>query len=328
MKALKLNNHLVALVHLLNDGQFHDGTTMGRELKMTRSAVWKLIKKLQHYGVSVQSLKGRGYALAEPLQLLNKKIIKKNISEKVDIEIFETLDSTNNYLRNFFNHTSPKICLAEVQTAGKGRLHRHWHSPFGENIYFSCLYPFKRDLSEMAGLSLVVSLAIVESLKFLHLPYANQVKWPNDILYEGRKLAGILIELQAEAHGACHVIIGIGLNVNMSEKEGQCIEQPWTSLKAITGQYIDRNLLAARLITQLFAHLKHFEQIGFTDFMPAWHAVDYLRNKDVTLNYMHQTIKGHVKGIDKQGHLIMESVDGTLQTYSAGDTSLIKTTYA
>ncbi|MES2217126.1 MAG: biotin--[acetyl-CoA-carboxylase] ligase [Pseudomonadota bacterium] len=321
----KLTAGFTNLVAILNDGHYHDGTTIGDKLKITRSAVWKTIKKLQAYEIKVDSIKGKGYALLEPLILLDPKIIKQGVAaKKINIEVFETIDSTNDYLRTTLNGHNIKICLAEQQTRGKGRLHRQWHSPFGQNIYLSCQYSFQRDVSQLAGLSLVVSLAIAKTLATYGLPKSLAVKWPNDIMYDNKKLSGTLIEIQAESHGVCHAIIGVGLNVNMMHDEESFILQDWTSLRKITATYIDRNEVCVLLIDNLLTYLARFEKHGLTAFVDEWNDADCLMNKEISLKNASKKIYGKAKGIDTLGNLILQASDGVLQTFSSGDTTLMK----
>lgn len=321
----KLTPSFLSLVHILNDGQYHDGTTLGALLNMTRSAVWKMIQKLIHYGVIVDSIKGKGYALLEPLILLNKKIIKQNITAKnIDLDILETVGSTNDYLKNKLSSKQIAICFAEQQTQGRGRMQRSWHSPFGQNIYFSFAYPFQKDVSELAGLSLVVSLAIIKTLETYGLSHPLQVKWPNDILYQGKKISGNLIEVQAESHGISHAIIGIGINVNMMPSNEVVIAQAWTSLRNILGDYIDRNQLCISLIDNLLHYIKQFEQVGLAAYIEEWRHSDYLYNKAITLIQANHKIHGKAMGIDQLGHLLLQLEDGSVKRFSSGDTTIMK----
>jgi BirA family biotin operon repressor/biotin-[acetyl-CoA-carboxylase] ligase len=320
-----LSPNLTKLVKLLNDNQYHDGTTIGKALKMTRSAVWKTIKKLEAYGFQIESIKGKGYALKESIVLLDPPLIKKKLRLKnnnAEIIIFENIDSTSDYLKHLKPSRHPSICIAESQTKGRGRFGRSWHSPFGQNIYFSLRYAFEKDISELTGLSLVVSLSIIKTLK-AYIPECLYVKWPNDIIYQQKKLAGCLLEIQAEGNGISHVIIGIGINVNMQEDD-KLITQPWISLREITGKYIDRNELCGQLINHLFDYIQQFEKMGLAFFMDEWHAVDGLMNKNISLKNANQQFHGIAKGINQHGHLVLELANKTLKAFSSGDTTLIK----
>lgn len=320
----KITPSFIKLVNILNDGQYHDGDSLGKKLKMTRSAVWKAMKKLESYHIQIDSVKGKGYAMLESLILLELNKIKPHVTnEKIDISIFESIDSTNEYLKAFKNTKSIKICLAEQQTRGKGRLNREWYSPFGKNIYFSCLYPIQKDISELAGLSLVTSLAVLKTLKSYGIKDELFVKWPNDIVYDNKKLSGSLIEVQAESHGFSCVIIGIGINVNMLLDDDQ-ISQSWISLQKIIGQYIDRNELIVLLINTLLAYLEKFVAHGFSSFMEEWVRSDYLSNRTITLKNVNEIIKGTVAGINEQGHLLLTLPNGSVRAFSSGDTTVVK----
>lgn len=320
----KLNKHLIKIVTILNDYQYHDGSTLGEKLKITRSAVWKIIKKLQHYGIQMDSVKGKGYALLEPLTLLNAAKIKKNIEHNsIDIHLFESIHSTSDYLKTVNQHKKIVISLAEQQTKGRGRLQREWYSPFGKNIYFSCLYHFHKDVSELAGLSLVVSLAVFNTLKSYGLGDLLRVKWPNDIIYDNKKLSGSLIDVQAETHGVSHVVIGIGINVNMLNEEAN-ISQAWTSMQKILGRSIDRNALCIQLINQLMSHLNKFNAHGFSHFLDEWMESDCLIHQGITLQNLAEKVHGKVAGVSEHGHLLLQLANGTIQTFSSGDAFMVR----
>lgn len=323
----QLNDNLVKLVDILSDGQYHDGTHLGKMLKMTRSAIWKAIKKLEAHGVQIGSTKGKGYVLLEPLRLLDKyKISQQLTHKKIGLDVFEVLTSTNEYLKSFKHQTEIKICLTEKQTHGKGRLNREWYSPFGQNIYLSCYYPFRKDMSELAGLSLVTSLAIIKVLKLYGIAQNLFVKWPNDILYENKKISGSLVEIQGETNGVSHAVIGIGVNVNMIHHSSRHISQPWTSMKKILNVYIDRNDFCSSLINHLISYLHKFTLHGFAVFTEEWLQADCLTNKVVMLKNINEKVQGQVVGINEQGFLIVRLLDGAMRIFSSGDTSIIKET--
>lgn len=326
MKSRKTSARLAMLVSILNDGQYHDGTELGARLSMTRTAIWKAINKLRAYGVDIHSQKGKGHVLQGPLVLLAKEAIMQDARDKtIEVEVFESITSTNDYLRPFYGTTVPKICVAELQTKGKGRLQREWYSPFGKNIYLSCLFPVKKDVSELAGLSLLVGLAVVKACKPYTQGQGLKLKWPNDVMCGDKKLAGILIELQAEPYGQCCPIIGIGANVNMLQPEMEKhITQPTTSLREISGRYIDRNILCASLLRHLFSYLKQFKRQGLAPFVPQWHKLDYLMGRDATLQCADRNVRGEVQGICPQGHLLLKLKNGAVQSFAAGDASIVK----
>jgi BirA family biotin operon repressor/biotin-[acetyl-CoA-carboxylase] ligase len=320
------NNTFVKIINTLSDGQFHDGDSLGHALQITRSAVWKAIKKLDDYDIAVNAVKGKGYALLEPLHLLDAQKIKKKLNAKnIDIRIYETIDSTITPLKIITASEKIQICLAEHQTQARGRLNRQWYSPFGKNIYFSGLFRFKKDISELSGLSLVVGLALFKALSEYPLKDKLSVKWPNDIMYDHQKLAGVLIDIQAETHGSCQAIISFGLNVNMRKDKQQAISQAWTSLLKILGHPVDRNALCVSLINHLMDDMARFDVHGFAVFMEEWIAADGLLNRAIAIDNRDQRVMGVAKGVNAQGQLLLALPSGQLQSFSAGDTSLSKT---
>lgn len=209
------------------------------------------------------------------------------------------------------------MCLAEEQTAGVGRFGRAWHSPKNENLYYSLLYTFAHTHCEKQALALVVSLALVKLLKHFGINDVL-VKWPNDILVNHQKIAGVLIE--SCKHN--QVVIGIGLNVNMQQE--QSVLPQATSMLLQSGNHYDCNEIVIHLTEYLFETLQHFEHHDFRAFMETWQAVDALQNTDIEVMNMEKKIRGKAAGIDLHGQLLLELRDGQIYAFSAGDTSLIK----
>lgn len=254
---------------------------------------------------------------------LDKQIIQDLLKQPVEITLLSEITSTNDFFKVQPNIIPPHICLAELQTAGRGRLLRNWVSPNAENLYISCLYSFCKSIDELMGVSLVVSLAMLQAIKIYGIPKGLSVKWPNDILYKDAKLAGNLVEMQKRKKGIQNLIIGIGINVNMLAAP-QPITQPWTSMQKILNQPVDRNLLCALLINQLFTYLENFNDKGLLYFRNEWLAADCLINKEVTLKNVNHKVTGKVVGIDHQGLLMLRLGDGSLHAFAAGEASLVK----
>jgi BirA family transcriptional regulator, biotin operon repressor / biotin---[acetyl-CoA-carboxylase] ligase len=328
MKSLSTTNK--QLIEILNDGEFHSGRQLGTLLNMTRSAIWKQIKHLKDLGINIKSIKGKGYCLGRPFTLLNNIQIKNHISDKhlqqqLDIQIFDCIDSTNTYLKHYsvLDPSRIPICLAEQQTQGRGRLQRSWYSPFAANIYFSGRWQFDAEVSKLSSLSLVVSLAIVNMLAHIGLEDDIKIKWPNDIMWKNKKLAGILIEAMIETHHLSHVVIGIGINVNMPDSAALHIEKPWVSLNQIFNKTIDRNLLVALLIEELITIIDQFKSAGFAHFLNQWRRYDYLKDQQVQLTILSKVHQGQAHGVDEQGSLLLKKADGHVVSFTAGDASII-----
>lgn len=324
----QLSQNLVGLINFLSDEACHDGTSIGNHLNISRAAVWKLVKKLTQYGVPLVSTKGKGYQLQSPLILLDSQVIRSRIRHKsVELIVLEKTASTNDCLKQLAqNNTSILACLSEYQSAGKGRLERHWHSPFAKNIYLSVLCPFEKDISELSGLGLVSSLAICHAIEAATDLGKNQlsVKWPNDILFNGEKLGGVLIEIQAESNGFCQVIIGMGLNVNMRKAFKRDVNQPWTSLANMLGTYINRHHLAVEIIDTLIDYLERFSAKGLAAFKQEWKRRDALLGTKISVISRQRTRTGMYQGINNQGHLKLSVGGNEVMMLSAGDTSIVK----
>jgi BirA family transcriptional regulator, biotin operon repressor / biotin---[acetyl-CoA-carboxylase] ligase len=323
-----INNNLLKVTQLLSDGEYHDGTSIGHQLNITRAAVWKLMKKLEQYGAKLTSARGKGYRLESPLVLLSVDKVQVQLKrQQVRLEVLEKINSTNDYLKQHTHQNKQLVaCVAEMQTQGRGRLQRSWHSPFAENVYFSLLYPFAKDVSELSGLSLVVGLAICHAIESV-VDLSSEplkVKWPNDVLVDGLKLAGTLIEIQAESNGGCQVIVGVGLNVNMTKASKADIDQPWSSLQHLTGQYIDRNQLCAALIDSLVEYIDKFSIMGMSAFMKEWKSRDYLMGSGIAIASGDKKTIGTCAGVNKQGNLLLKNKLGDVLVFSSGDASLIK----
>jgi BirA family biotin operon repressor/biotin-[acetyl-CoA-carboxylase] ligase len=189
---------------------------------------------------------------------LSLPTIRALLAEDIPIELFDTIPSTNDYLLAQ-KKIATAVCLAEQQSKGKGRLGREWHSPHGENIYLSYRCHLPKAMGEIGNLSVQVGEVVCRVLNQFGIKDGLTVKWPNDVLFEGKKLAGILIEVQPSAENSSHVVIGIGLNVNLMSDENNNISQPWTSMQAIVGGLLNRNHIIASLISALIAEAQKFD---------------------------------------------------------------------
>lgn len=321
MKQLAAN--FCKVVSALNDGDFHDGDSLGETLQITRSAVWKIIQKLITYQVPIESVKGKGYRLAEPLILLNQNYIQKQIWQKTHTQItlhhFESVTSTSDFLKTASQTSECVVCVSELQTQGRGRFARAWYSPFASNLYCSCRYEFDMDVSQLAGLSLVVALATLKTLNEFGLQDNLQVKWPNDLLWQDKKIAGVLIDVLAEGHDRCAAIMGIGLNINMQHGKRTPIGRSWTSMREVLGTPIDRNLVCTSLLVNLIEYLARFQQHGFLAFQKEWQKYDALLAKKIILQKSNTKIAGVCAGVNAFGQLLIRDQQGMVTAYSAGE---------
>lgn len=315
------------LVSILADGHFHSGTELGTITGRSRSAIWKAIKSIQASGIEVYSVKGRGYRLSEQLELLDGGMIQASLDQNGQksvskLEVFFTLDSTNSRLLEVARQgqASGHVCLAEQQESGRGRRGRNWISPFGGNLYFSVLWRFTAGASQLTGLSLAIAVAICRALRDIGLKNVG-VKWPNDIVVSGRKLAGILLEIVGEAAGPCSVVVGIGLNVRMPSKKMAEVTQPWIDLETALGTSVARNELAARLISHIIHACQDFDSEGMASILDEWQDLDAYAGRQVIIHLPNGQLQGVVKGVDNTGALLLEQ-GNELRRFLSGEISL------
>lgn len=314
------------LLQALGDGEFHSGETLGERMGVSRAAVWKHLQKLEHYGLQLESVKGRGYRLLQPLELLNPQRIAGALSEPAravlsELHILDECGSTNALAmqRTEVGPAHGYVCLAEYQTAGRGRRGRTWVSPYGSNIYLSCVAEFEGGVAALEGLSLAVGVALVEALTDLGVREV-QLKWPNDLLWQGRKLAGILLEMSGDVSGRCQVVVGVGLNVRMAPASATGIDQPWVDVASICPD-VSRNQLVAAVLNRLLPLLNSYARCGFAAYRETWEALHAYQNCAVDIHAGRTVVSGIVRGVSPVGALYLE-VNGELQEFSGGEISL------
>lgn len=305
------------LLKILGDGSFHSGEELGAALGISRSAVWKRLQNLEaEFGLPIQSVRGRGYRLAESLIAIDFD----RVYAPWPVDVLFSVDSTNAEVMRRLDAGvgTPFGIIAERQTAGRGRRGRSWVSPFGANLYYTLGISVRGGPKELEGLSLVVGLAVVRAIQSLGIAAAG-LKWPNDVLLNGKKLAGILLELTGDPADLCSVAIGIGINVNMRSADG--IDQPWTSLRDALGCPVDRNQLLTALNKELEWHLARHREQGFVASQREWESFHLWQGRQVSLSTAAKTVVGRAVGIDEQGALLLD-VDGVESRYSGGELSL------
>lgn len=305
------------LLKILEDGRFHSGEEMGAALGIGRSAVWKKLKQLeQELSIPLQKVRGKGYRLAGSITPLHLG----QLDSPWPLELLSVVDSTNAEAMRRLRHTpAPFAIIAEQQTAGRGRRGRKWISPYGENLYYSLAITVTEGATFLEGLSLIISLAVVKTLQVYDFPVSLGVKWPNDVLLDGKKIGGILLELSGDPADICHVVIGIGINVNMCSASE--IGQPWTSLREVLRQILDRSILIKKLTEALAFYIDRHRQQGFAASKSEWESVHLWQNALVELSSGEHVIMGKALGIDDKGALRLE-VEGQERSFSGGELSL------
>lgn len=315
------------MLRLLADGERHSGEALAAALGVSRAAVWKQLRGLERWGLCVDAVRGKGYRLDPPVVLLDANEISLRLGALVDrvierIDVREEVDSTNSVL---FRGPKPapgrlQVCLTEYQTGGRGRRGRTWLAPFGRGLCLSVGWQFASQPPDLAALALAAGVVARRSLVALtDLPI--QIKWPNDLLCDGKKLGGILVELAAEGHGPCYAVVGVGVNVSATPVLSASADA-WAGgavdLATAAGeQPPSRNALAAALIGALADMLQGYAQHGFSAYHAELAEADYLRGRRVGAN----GAVGTAVGIGADGMLLVET-DVGVRKILAGDVSV------
>jgi BirA family transcriptional regulator, biotin operon repressor / biotin---[acetyl-CoA-carboxylase] ligase len=317
---------LVKLLEKLADGQFHSGDELGVELGVSRTAIWKQIKKVGELGLSIESVKGRGYRLEGGLDLLSKDEVVESLSEKAkslitELDIAGVVDSTNTLaMGKAMNGAAGYVCAAEQQSTGRGRRGRQWVTPYAGSIALSIVWESNGGVASLEGLSLAVGVAVVDALSAIGVDKA-ELKWPNDVLHGGKKLAGVLIEIAGDAEGPCRVVIGVGLNVSIPPRLMLGVDQPWTDVSSIVKRRVSRSLLLAILINELMDMLSNFAKDGFTAYRTRWQSMDAFAGENVSIKLGEESVEGRASGVDESGAIIIETDSGP-RVFNGGEVSL------
>lgn len=321
-----MNNLTFPILRLLADGRFHSGEAIAQHFNVSRTTVWSSLQAAEALGVEIFSVRGRGYKLPEAITLLDREAVLTAIGEErawFNLELHDQLESTNSYLmKQASAGAAHATCVAaSLQTRGKGRRGRAWQAGLGSSLTFSLLWRFQVGASALSGLSLAVGIAIIRVLHTIGVG-AAKLKWPNDVLVNQEKLAGILIELQGDMEGPSAAVIGIGINLHLPENLKQHIDQPAIDLEAAAPQPINPSQFLGLLLKNLANVLREFETYGFESLRKEWIQHHAYQGQTVRLSLPDgREMQGVVNGIATDGVLLVDTAAGT-QRFSAGEISL------
>ncbi|MEZ0470847.1 bifunctional biotin--[acetyl-CoA-carboxylase] ligase/biotin operon repressor BirA [Luteimonas salinilitoris] len=307
------------------------GDAFARACGQTRAAVWKRVEALRAAGIAIEASPGRGYALAEPLELLDASRIREALPPEVragiaDLDVAWSLDSTNSeLLRREPPAIGTAVLLAERQSGGRGRRGRDWASPLAANLYLSLSRRFSGGLGRLGGLGLAAGVAAADVLHALGAARVR-LKWPNDLVVvqdaELRKLGGLLVEGGGEHAGPARAVIGLGLNLRMPAAAAAVIAQPWTDLAAIADDRMPpRNALVAALVARLVPALARFDRDGLAPFLPRFASLDALAGRAVEVHAGDGVYAGIALGVAGDGALRVRLGDGE-RCFHAGEVSV------
>lgn len=315
------------LLKILSDGQYHSGEELGKTLGISRTAIWKQMQKVEALGLLVESQKGCGYRVLGGLDLLVQKLIRNELSvtaqallAKLDLQ--SSVSSTNELARQQAENgdASGLVIVAEQQVSGRGRRGRHWVSPYGCNLYLSLVWGFEGGVQAIEGLSLAVGVAVLRGLKRCGVK-GVELKWPNDLLWQQKKVGGILLEVIGDPSGFCQVIVGVGLNMGMGAHVSSAIDQDWANIDELLSADVGRSELAGIVVDELLLLLGQYHVEGFADCRAEWLQHDAYADRPVKLLMINKSIEGIARGVDDSGALRLE-VNGQVQLVSGGEISL------
>jgi BirA family biotin operon repressor/biotin-[acetyl-CoA-carboxylase] ligase len=320
------------LLSLLADGKQHSGNTLAGTLGVTRAAIWKQVEHLRQLGVEVRAQAGQGYSLPVALELLEPDAILAGLPRELrpvidDFQVLWVTESTSDFLLQH-GRTKPgraRLCLAEYQTGGRGRRGRQWFAAIGSGLCISVGWCFPAAPASLSCLGLAVGVAALRAVRACGVSNA-ELKWPNDLVAEGKKLAGVLVDVQGEAGGPLQVVAGVGFNYAPDQHAAGAIMAAGglvpVSLSELTGSaLVGRNILAAELAAALISVLQQFQRMGFESLVDEWRSVDYLRGKVVKVAAGDKETVGIASGISSDGQLLV-NIDGVLKPVLTGDVSI------
>ncbi|WP_111747451.1 biotin--[acetyl-CoA-carboxylase] ligase [Salinisphaera orenii] len=317
-------NDAPTLLELLADREWHSGNELAHQLGVSRAAVSARAKKLTERGLSIHSVVGRGYRLAQTSELLDAGAIRDNLpataSPRIDdVRVFETVDSTNDVLDRL-DDGAGRIAVAEAQTAGRGRTGRGWVSPFGCNLHMSLMARSHQPQAPVTALAPLIGVRIAAMLSDMQVNGVG-LKWPNDLLINGTKVGGILVDYRGEAASDARLIIGVGINVAMAPAAAAAIDQSWTTLSQHLSEPPSRNTLAARVTGAVDDAIECFRLGQVEHLVDDWQVFDRLADTPVVSFGSNAPANGIARGINTDGSLRIEANGRVSRVYS-GDVSI------
>ncbi len=319
-------NKILKLLRTSRSG-FLSGEELARKCGISRTMVWKHIKSLEHEGFGIQAVPSQGYRIMSEPDILRKSDIEQGLKTRFigrEIHLFPEVASTNTLAMELATNASPEgaVVIAETQTSGKGRLGRKWLSPKG-NLYCSVILRPDIPIYKSPLITLMGAVAVASAISATCEVQAA-IKWPNDIYVAGKKVSGLLTEMSAEQDRIKHIVLGIGLDVNMGlDALPAEVRATTTTLAAEIGKRVDRTILLRRL----FIELEHWYQVFLrndAEVLGAWNALNMTIGSRVAVSGLGETFEGQAQGIDSDGRLIVSLDDRSLRQVAAGDVTILK----
>jgi BirA family biotin operon repressor/biotin-[acetyl-CoA-carboxylase] ligase len=325
------STEVLILKELLSaQGDFVSGSRLAESLGISRVAIWSHMEKLRSQGFDFEAIRSKGYRLAERPNTLNGALISASLpraAEALKIVLREEIDSTNSEAERLLanDEPAPFLILAKLQTQGRGRFGRVWHSSENGNLYAS--FAFRPEISpaRLSTFTLWMGINICECVNAFFRVQSN-IKWPNDIHISGKKVAGILTEARMDADQTRDLVLGIGLNINgRAEDWPEELQTIATSIRQETGSQQDANRFTAALAGRVMLAYEQFVSDSYRGpLKEKWASYDALEGRNVSLFQGEAKIEGKACGIDPHGALIVERLDGSRIQVRAGEVTLEK----
>lgn len=317
----------IKLLSCLLDNEYHSGNRLSARLGVSRTVIWKGIKQLRRYGLEIESRHGKGYRLHDEIDLLDRNEILGELGQPAGgcrMDLLSGAESTNKCLTDLFGQPElhKRIVLAEYQHGGKGRRGRSWMSPFARGLYLSLGWHFDMAPASLNALSLASGVAVARTLGELDLSGLS-LKWPNDLILADKKVGGILLEARSETAASCDVVIGIGINIRLDKATKTGLDQPATDLAGHYHSLPSRSRLAGRIIAGQFSMLERVASGRMGEYVAEWKSLDYLSGRQAELHMPGQVVRGHVRGVDDNGLLLLETC-GNIEKFSSGEVRLTR----
>ena len=302
--------------------EFVSGQQISEQLGISRTAVWKHIRVLKQRGYVIESYTKKGYCLREAPELLSEQAIEEGLSTKVvgrHIVYRERVDSTNNVAKKLADEGAPEgtIVVAEEQTGGRGHINRSFLSPFAKGVWFSLILRPNIPPMEVSKMTLLAAVAVARAIRHHGLTDCG-IKWPNDILVKGRKMVGILTELNGSAEKVNYIIMGIGVNTGITAEDLSKDLQPIVTSFAREGVRVSRLALLETLLKEIEGLYQTVCRDGFAPVLAEWRALSCMLGQDVTVTSIDKTFSGKAVDIDENGNLLVATPEG-VEVVMAGD---------
>ena len=310
--------------------RYVSGTHLAHGMKMSRVGVWNRVNKLRMQGIGIEGARNRGYRLAEEPSLLNQSLFEAHldsVSPKCPCLVLDTVDSTNSEAERQLNadRKTPFAVLANQQEKGRGRLGRKWHSPATGNLYLSVAFRPNLPPRELPVVNLWFGLRICQFLR-KKTGLDLQVKWPNDLLLEDRKIGGMLAEAKIDVDRIRGLVLGLGLNVNAKRKHfPKTLARSVSSFAETIGHSIRLHELASDIVRCIIRAYREFERGANSSVLrKEWREIDAFKDRSIVARSGKETLSGTARGIDENGALVLRLDDGKLRKLRSADVTLRK----